>query len=56
MGRDMTLICQNPNFIGQDIKIIIDSDTKINLGINKFGIKLSKLYIFDSASEKRIIF
>ena len=56
MGRDMTLICQNSNFIGQDIKIIIDSDTKINLGINKFGIKLSKLYIFDSASEKRINF
>ena len=56
MGRDMTLICQNSNFIGQDIKIIIDSDTKINLGINKFCIKLSKLYIFDSASEKRINF
>lgn len=56
MGRDISLICSHKDFIGQNIKIIVDSDIKANVGTMKFGIRSSKLYVFDHESEERINF
>ena len=56
MGRDISLICAHKDFIGQNIKIIVDSDIQANVGTMKFGIRSSKLYVFDHVSEERINF
>lgn len=56
MGRDISLICTHKDFIGQNIKIIVDSDIQTNVGTMKFGIRSSKLYVFDHVSEERINF
>lgn len=56
MGRDISLICSHKDFIGQNIKIIVDSDIQANVGTMKFGIRSSKLYVFDHESEERINF
>ena len=56
MGRDMSLIASNPNFIGEEIKIIVDSDIKANIGKMKFAIRPNKLFVFDHESEERIYF
>ena len=56
MGRDMTVICGHDNFIGEAIKIIIDSDTNVKIGLNKFSIKPNKIFIFDGETEQRIRF
>lgn len=54
MGRDMSIVASNSNFLGESIKGIIDSEIKVPLGDNKVGIRPSKIYIFDGESEKRI--
>ena len=55
MGRDISLVCQSEQHADQnDIKVIIDSLIKINLGTNKFGVKEQKIFIFDGVDEKRI--
>ncbi len=56
MGRDMSLVCKHDKFIGEDIKIIIDSDIKVTIGENKFAIKPNKIFIFDGKTEERIYF
>lgn len=56
MGRDISLICSHKDFIGQNIKIIIDSDIKTNIGVMKFGIRKTKLFVFDEETEERIYF
>ena len=53
MGRDVSLVCQSKYHKDEnDIKVIIDSLIKINLGTNKFGIKEQKTFIFDAEDEK----
>ena len=55
MGRDISLVCSHPQHAGEnEIKVIIDSLIKVNLGANKFGVKEQKIFIFDKEDEKRI--
>lgn len=56
MGRDMSLIAKHDNFLGDEIKIIIDSDVKAEIGKMKFGIRPNKLFVFDHETEERIDF
>ena len=56
MGRDISLVCSHPQFLGDKIKIIADSDTKVSLGKVKFGLRLNKVFLFDGKTEKRIEF
>jgi multiple sugar transport system ATP-binding protein len=57
MGRDLSLICTNENYIGDSkMKVIIDNDLKPRIGRCKFGIKPTKMFIFDAKSEERIDF
>ena len=56
MGRDMSLVCESKHFIGEQIKIIIDSDIKAHIGLNRFAMKASKIFVFDGKSEQRIRF
>jgi len=54
MGRDTQLICSHFNYLGEEIKAIIDSDIEIKIGKNKFAIKPNKVYVFDGETEERI--
>ena len=54
MGRDMSLICDHPLLEGEVIKAIIDSELKVNLGAMKFGIRPTKIFVFDGETEERI--
>lgn len=56
MGRDISLICSHKDFIGQNIKIIVDSDIQAKIGMMKFGVRSTKIYVFDHESEERIRF
>lgn len=57
MGRDLSLICSHPNHNGDEkIKIIIDSDLNPTTGPIKFGIRPTKIFLFDKETEKRIEF
>ena len=52
MGRDVALVCQSDyHFDENDIKVIIDSLIKVNLGKNKFGIKPQKVFVFDGEDK-----
>ncbi len=53
MGRDISLVCESEHHSDEnDIKVIIDSLIKVELGENKFGIKEQKTFIFDGVDEK----
>ncbi len=56
MGRDISLVCSNPAFVGEKIKIIVDSDIKVSVGKVKFGIRPNKIFLFDGQTEQRIRF
>ncbi len=56
MGRDLTLICSNPFFVGDKIKIIVDSDLNPQVGDIKFALRSTKVFVFDGESEERIDF
>ena len=53
MGRDVSLVCDSEFHTDEnDIKVIIDSLIKVDLGLNKFGIKEQKTFIFDMEDDK----
>ena len=52
----MSLVCEHTSLIGEEAKIIIDSDIKVTIGKNKFAIKPNKIFIFDGKTEERIEF
>ena len=53
MGRDISLVCESEYHTDEnDIKVIIDSLIKVDLGTNKFGIKEQKTFIFDAEDAK----
>ncbi|MCR4911010.1 MAG: ABC transporter ATP-binding protein [Bacilli bacterium] len=53
MGRDIALVCQSDSHTDEnDIKVIIDSLIKVDLGVNKFGIKEQKTFVFDGEDSK----
>ena len=52
MGRDVALVCSSEHHSDEnDIKVIIDSLIKVDLGTNKFGIKEQKMFIFDGEDD-----
>ncbi len=53
-GRDLSLVCSSPYFIGSKLKIIIDSDINAKPGKIKFGLRPNKVYVFDGKTEERI--
>lgn len=50
MGRDMSLVAAHDKFLGDDIKIIVDSDIKAEIGVMKFAIRPNKIFVFDGDS------
>ena len=54
-GRDLTLISSS-NYALNEIKQILDSDTKGIEGVNRFTINIERLFIFDAKIEKRVEF
>ena len=50
----MSLVCKHPNFVGGEIKVIIDSDIEVKPGKVKFGLRPNKVFIFDGETEERI--
>lgn len=53
-GRDLSLVCSSPYFVGDKMKIIIDSDIDAKTGKIKFGLRPNKIYVFDGNTEERI--
>ncbi len=53
-GRDLSLVCSSPYFVGSRLKIIIDSDINAKPGKIKFGLRPNKVYVFDGKTEERI--
>ena len=53
-GKDTSLICSHPQFVGDQLKVVIDSDSNPVLGKKDFALKYSKVYLFDMKDEKRI--
>ncbi len=56
MGRDISLVCSHKELVGECIKIIVDSDIKVNLGKVKFFLRENKVFLFDRKTEERIYF
>ena len=54
MGRDMSLVADHDKLLGDEIKIIVDSDIKATIGVMKFAIRPNKLFVFDGETEERI--
>lgn len=54
-GRDLTLISSS-NYALNEIKQILDSDTKGIEGVNRFTINIERLFIFDAKIAKRVEF
>ena len=54
-GRDLTLISSS-KYALNEIKQILDSDTKGIEGVNRFTINIERLFIFDAKTEKRVEF
>ena len=54
-GRDLTLISSS-KYALNEIKQILDSDTKGIEGANRFTINIERLFIFDAKTEKRVEF
>jgi len=56
MGRDLMLVCSNKEFIGEKIKIIIDSDVEAKVGATNLKLRENKVYVFYKKTEERIYF
>lgn len=54
-GRDLTLISSS-KYALNEIKQILESDTKGIEGVNRFTINIERLFIFDAKTEKRVEF
>ena len=58
MGRDVSIISMNSCCENKKIRSIISAETKIDTtkSVIRFNLKLSKVFIFDSETGKRILF
>jgi len=58
MGRDSSIVAYNDSFIGQSLRAIISSETKVDTSLSdiRFDIKPSKVFLFNSTTEERIPF
>ncbi len=55
MGRDKSIIAKHDSFIGEKIRIIVNSDTKMNIEDKiRFDINPNKIFIFNDKTEERI--
>ena len=55
-GKDVSLIGSHAAFVGDQLKITMDSETKPEIGKETFLVRASKLYLFDAVTEERIRF
>ena len=58
MGRDSSVVAKNDAFIGETIRAIISSETKVDASKPdiRFTLKPAKTYLFDRSTEERIRF
>ncbi len=54
LGRDITVVAKHSLCERPMVKIIIDADTKVEPGINKFNLKPHKVFLFDKETEERV--
>ena len=54
LGRDITVVAKHEASERPMVKIIIDADTKVGVGVNTFSIKPHKCFLFDVETEERI--
>ncbi len=55
-GKDIALIGNHPSFVGDQLKITIDSEAQVSPGVHSFLLRPSKIYLFDRKTEERIRF
>ncbi len=55
-GRDKSLVAMHESFLGEQIKVIIDSDIPVSVGDVSLSIRKNKIFLFDYESEERIYF
>ena len=53
-GKDLSLIGTHPDFIGDQLKITLDSDASVSEISESFLLKPTKVYLFDRKTEERI--
>lgn len=55
-GKDKSLVATHKDLIGEEIRVIVDSEAKVNVGDMSLAIRTSKIFLFDKESEERIYF
>ena len=55
-GRDKSLLAEHAFMTGEQVKVIIDSDVKVDVGPFALSLRLNKVFLFDHESEERIEF
>ncbi len=53
-GKDTTLTLEHDSFLGEEIKIVVDSDLALSIATYRFKVKENKMFVFDKESEERI--
>ena len=58
MGRDVSIVSDNPAMQSAVVRSIVDADNKIDAAAQtvKFNLKPHKVFLFDAATEERIYF
>ena len=54
MGRDISVVANNPNCIKPSFRVIISSDDQVSPGKVAFSVKPHKIFLFDGETEERI--
>ena len=54
MGRDISVVANNPNCTKPSFRVIISSDDKVAPGDVAFTVKPHKIFLFDGETEERI--
>ena len=54
MGRDISVVANNPNCIKPTFRVIISSDDQVSPGNVAFNVKPHKIFLFDGETEDRI--
>lgn len=55
-GKDKSLVGTHKAFLGEQIKVIVDSDIPVNTGNVTLSLRLNKVFLFDKEKEERIMF
>ena len=54
MGRDISVVANNPHCIKPSFRVIISSDDQVSPGKVAFSVKPHKIFLFDGETEERI--